>query len=221
MQKFSFLLGALCLLLLSCSINQSTTGRTTSPRTSDRPPGEPGKCYAKVLMPDQYSSTKEDHIIFTGNPDLEKVDLKKVTVEIRPHSTKWVKKKTDRNCVSKDPKDCLVWCLVEVPGETVELTTVVDTTQTKNWEVQTIEKNIVETKGGYTEWKEVVCQNNITPGFLHKIYQSLAARGFDSGEFSGTMDTKMKASLSAFQRENRLPVGQLDKETLTMLDVKM
>ncbi len=32
-------------------------------------------------------------------------------------STKWVKKKADRNCLSADPNDCLVWCLVEVPAQ--------------------------------------------------------------------------------------------------------
>ena len=30
---------------------------------------------------------------------------------------KWVRKKTDRNCLSADPDDCLVWCLVDVPVE--------------------------------------------------------------------------------------------------------
>ena len=30
--------------------------------------------------------------------------------------TEWVKKKADRNCLSADPDDCLVWCLVEVPA---------------------------------------------------------------------------------------------------------
>ncbi len=30
--------------------------------------------------------------------------------------TMWVKKKVDNNCVSADPDDCLVWCLVEVTG---------------------------------------------------------------------------------------------------------
>lgn len=32
-----------------------------------------------------------------------------------PTVKKWVQKKTDTNCLSADPKDCLVWCLVEVP----------------------------------------------------------------------------------------------------------
>lgn len=38
-------------------------------------------------------------------------------IEISPPSTKWVKRKADRNCISEDPNDCLVWCLIEVPAE--------------------------------------------------------------------------------------------------------
>ena len=36
---------------------------------------------------------------------------------IQPATTKWVKRKADRNCLSADPNDCLVWCLIEVPAE--------------------------------------------------------------------------------------------------------
>ncbi len=32
-------------------------------------------------------------------------------------SSKWVKKAADRNCLSANPEDCLVWCLVEIPEE--------------------------------------------------------------------------------------------------------
>ena len=38
-------------------------------------------------------------------------------IEISSASTKWVKRKADRNCISTDPNDCLVWCLIEVPAE--------------------------------------------------------------------------------------------------------
>ena len=37
-------------------------------------------------------------------------------VETKPASTKWVKKRADANCLSANPDDCLVWCLVETPA---------------------------------------------------------------------------------------------------------
>jgi len=44
------------------------------------------------------------------------------TVELKPSTTKWVKRQADKNCLSADPNDCLVWCLVEVPAEYTTVT---------------------------------------------------------------------------------------------------
>ena len=35
-----------------------------------------------------------------------------------PAHTKWVQKKANKDCLSADPNDCLVWCLVEAPAQT-------------------------------------------------------------------------------------------------------
>lgn len=35
-------------------------------------------------------------------------------LEATKSSTKWVKRKADKNCLSANPEDCLVWCLIEV-----------------------------------------------------------------------------------------------------------
>jgi len=60
-----------------------------------------------------------------------KLDLNILTIDISPMmnnpveilrmkkgkaGSKWVKKKANRNCLSADPNDCLVWCLVESSG---------------------------------------------------------------------------------------------------------
>jgi len=42
-------------------------------------------------------------------------EIKKVISQ--PASTKWEKKKANKDCVSADPNDCLVWCLVQVPPQ--------------------------------------------------------------------------------------------------------
>ncbi len=52
----------------------------------------------------------------------EKVDLVPLDFEfelekISEASTKWVKKRADRNCLSADPNDCLVWSLIEIPAQ--------------------------------------------------------------------------------------------------------
>ena len=76
-------------------------------------------------------STAEGDLAMTGfimpyYTSIESVELERVPmeyettterVEVSPASTKWVKRKADRNCLSANPDDCLVWCLVEVPAE--------------------------------------------------------------------------------------------------------
>ncbi|NNE38120.1 MAG: hypothetical protein HKN08_07425, partial [Gammaproteobacteria bacterium] len=44
------------------------------------------------------------------------------TMVVSPATTKWVKRRADRNCLSANPDDCLVWCLVEVPEQTRTIT---------------------------------------------------------------------------------------------------
>ena len=47
----------------------------------------------------------------------EKFETVVEQLEIRSASTKWIREKSDRNCLSADPEDCFVWCLVEVPAQ--------------------------------------------------------------------------------------------------------
>ena len=80
------------------------------------------KCYklffeGKELFSDKYEIIEKDL--------MEKIKWKEYTeyetytsrVEVKPASTEWVKRKADRNCISSNPDDCMVWCLVEVPAE--------------------------------------------------------------------------------------------------------
>jgi len=60
---------------------------------------------------------KGSHIWWNEKMDQVMLDFKFDLVEVAPASTKWVKKRADRNCLSADPNDCLVWCLIEVPAK--------------------------------------------------------------------------------------------------------
>ncbi len=39
-------------------------------------------------------------------------------IEVAAPTKRWVKRKTDENCLSADPEDCMVWCIEEVPAVT-------------------------------------------------------------------------------------------------------
>ena len=54
---------------------------------------------------------------WTENIPFRAVHATKDTITRTPAATKWVQRPGDRNCLSEDPNDCLVWCLVEVGGQ--------------------------------------------------------------------------------------------------------
>ncbi len=287
-------------------------------------------------------------------------------IETRPATTKWVKKKADRNCLSADPNDCLVWCLVEVPAEYRTVTKRVRVGcadgytdsgddcirteeipaefSTRTWrklktaattrqvevpaEYKTITRRVVKTpattrtieipaeyttrtyrklvsaastdvlrkpkitrtytekvrkpcptgwtidnsggagnngdciqvvevpaefgtrsmrklaapaatksieipaeyttitkrnlvkKGGFTEWREVLCADNVTSYTIRQIQQALKDRGYSPGPVDNVLGSQTKAALTKFQKDNGLPVGQLDMKTLKQLGVR-
>ena len=72
----------------------------------------------------------------------------------------------------------------------------------------------------WTEWREVVCGNNITKGLIKNIQNALREKGYDPGEENKSFNAETKAALKIFQEDNRLPVGQLDFETLDSLGIR-
>jgi len=82
-------------------------------------------------------------------------------------------------------------------------------------------RNLVR-PGGFTEWKEVVCNSDITPSLYRQIQQALIAKGYSVGSAGadGAFGAASKAALVKFQRDNGLPVGQMDIETLKALGVR-
>lgn len=71
-----------------------------------------GKCLEIETLGDVYAAT--DLVIEMEELEMD-IDIEeRIPVFIVEAKTEWVKKKADRNCLSADPNDCLVWCLVEV-----------------------------------------------------------------------------------------------------------
>jgi peptidoglycan hydrolase-like protein with peptidoglycan-binding domain len=73
--------------------------------------------------------------------------------------------------------------------------------------------------GGFSEWREVLCQNKVNAVKVQEIQAALKARGYDPGPVDNIMGKKTKDALVKFQKANGLPVGQLDFETLRALGV--
>lgn len=211
-------------LILIYSCNTTSHTFTNNPRSSfngtDRPPNaKPGACYAKCLMPGQIAVNNSIYAIYTGDETIENVEIETMDFVLKPASSKWEKKRSEKNCNSPDPNDCLVWCLVQIPAETISYKILKDTTQSENYELKEINQQELTKKGGYTEWKEVLCENQITNVLISQIASILLQNGFYAGGIVSELNPQLKSSLSAFQKSNQLPVGQLDFETLDALGI--
>lgn len=216
-------------------------------------------------------------------------------VKISEETNRWEKGKKDPNCLSANPDDCRVMCLVTVPAQYKTITKQVVKTparvveeqvpatyktltkqvvkvpaQTKEIEVpaeyqtvtkrvlkapattkeeaipaeyrtvtkrveskpaQTIEidvpaeyatvtKSVLVKKGGYAEWREVLCGDKTTPAKIIQIQEALKAKGYDPGPIDNVLGPQTRAALTKFQKDNNLPIGRLDVGTLNALGVK-
>lgn len=89
-------------------------------------------------------------------------------------------------------------------------------------EYTTVSKRKLVKAGGFTEWREVVCEALITADLYKRVQQALMDRGYDVGAAGadGIIGRSTKNAMVKFQKDNGLPVGQLDYETLKALGVR-
>ncbi len=86
----------------------------------------------------------------------------------------------------------------------------------------TVTKRNLVKAGGFTDWREVVCDTDVTPALVRRVQEALMAKGYALPQYGAdnNLGEETKAALVKFQRENNLPIGQLDIETLKALGVK-
>ncbi len=180
---------------------------------------ENGDCWQDCLMPAIYEDEITTYHIYTGDASTEAVDLEEVEIEIKASKTEWVKKKADRNCLSADPNDCLVWCLVEVPAETETITVLKDINQSSNYEIKEIVKKKLIKKGGYVEKQKVICDDQVSPLLVLNIQNLLAEKKYETGPPTEKINTLLKAGLNNYQKDHNLPIGLLNFQTLDNLGV--
>jgi len=187
---------------------EDTSQKSNPPKIKDEMPSDPEKCYAKSIIVDQTEKIEKDFSIYDGDAEQKDVDIEVMQIEISPASTKWKKQNEE-------------WTLVEIPAEYKTYNVLLDTTQTSNYHIETITtKTTIISTGGFTEWKEVVCEEDRTDKLIKEIQTALSDKEYSGGLINGIFDDKWNQALVSFQKENELPLGQLDTETLDYLEVQ-
>jgi hypothetical protein len=184
-------------------------------------PSDGKGCYAKCMII-KADIENETMIlpVYTGN-GVQTANIEVLKIVTKVAGTNWVKKRADRNCLSNNPDDCLVWCLQEVPAETKEIQCVKDTSLTKEFKFKTynVQKRIPQSGSG-VEWREVLCENNITNEIIQQLCNQLNTRGYQIENTKDSKNPKLRAAIVQYQKEKGLPVGELNLETLRSLGVK-
>jgi len=174
-------------------------------------PQEPGKCYAKSLMPNIYGIQYDTVLVYTGS-DFDRPGIKTEIIEVEPAAERWVKKRAENGF--------MVWCLEEVPSDMDTFVTVLDTTLIKDYKKDVIETKYLQETGGHTEWQEVICHNDINSNFILSLREALMNQGYQVELGKDKIDNELKKIIKEYQTENQLPIGQLDVETLGKLGVR-
>lgn len=159
--------------------------------------------------------------------DVQKVKTPATTkvVEI-PAEYKTIVKKVRKGCpegYTDKGDDCIR--TIEVPAEFTSKNIQKVKTQAEVREAEVpaeyatvVKKTLI--KGGYTVWKEVLCENQVNGNVILSIQSALKNRNYDIGNLDQTFGPRTKAALTQFQKDEGLPVGQLDLDTLNLLGVE-
>lgn len=80
-------------------------------------------------------------------------------------------------------------------------------------------KCMIDSTGKFGDWEEVVCRADITRKLVKKIAKVLKSKGYDVSESADKIDAPFRNILSKFQKENKLPIGNLNIKTLDALKI--
>ncbi len=216
----SFFLVLILATLLSCDTYHGPQSYYPNSEIKDRP-NEPGKCYAKCLSPETIEEVTLTVEIYNGNdPEILKNNVKDKIIELAPEFKKWEKKKADRNCLSANPEDCLVWCLVTKPAQTITVKNMLlDTTVTNDYVTEIHTVDYVSQIRNQETWMAVLCDPDDKQ--LEAIQNALNDRGYDLSVeiLQRNFGQASKKALTKFQQDNQLYVGGITEESMDALGI--
>lgn len=201
--------------LLFTLSNLYVYGQHTSPTLTPE-----AKCYGQCKKPIYYIDTVKNYYVYTGDSTKENVKLVEIILKDQPKKEIWVQKMNNKNCLSQNPNDCMVWCLETVPAVKESLITVLDTIQTRNFYVHSIAyKQKVDEQKWYK--REVLCSEKLNKDMIKKIQKALKNLDYFDHKVNGKLDNRLIEAMEDFQNENNLYVGGITMEALDLLKIKL
>ncbi len=87
-------------------------------------------------------------------------------------------------------------------------------------EFESVTKTVKKTEG-HLEWRQILCETNVTPEVVKKIQDALKDAGVYKGPSDGNLGPGTVTSIVSYQKAKGLVSGQLTMETLKSLNVKL
>jgi hypothetical protein len=95
-----------------------------------------------------------------------------------------------------------------------------DTYTTTADQYTTVTEKRLVSGGGYTGWVEILCAAKTTDNVVKSVQKRLNELGYSVGSADGILGTITRGQLAKYQKDNNLPVGNLNMETLRALGVQ-
>ena len=133
----------------------------------------------------------------------------------------WVKRKADSNCLSQNPDDCLVWCLVERPA--YEYSINFDGKYSDLTFLPWLSKEVIEEElenGMSAVWLPVLDKDDLEYGQFKRILKKLKKKKYLPRNHEKKITNQFIQALHLYQKDNGLPIGNLNLETLDDFDIK-
>ncbi len=114
---------------------------------------------------------------------------------------------------------------VTIPAKykTVKVTKLVAPAQEKRITIPEEYQTVTRTekvKDGFMEWREILCETNMTRNKIAAIQRALKAKGYNPGPIDGVIGWETMRAVKAFQKANKLPVDKyLNIQTVKALGV--
>lgn len=164
--------------------------------------------YEEVWMPDEYKELKKAVL---KSPSTEK------EVMLIPNNQKTVTKEV----IIKESQ--VIEKIIPAQYATITKEVLIEPARVIETEIpaeyQSINKKVLAKKGGLSEWKEVVCTDNMPPSMVKAIALSLQKNGYNVATTT-KVSPDMREALYDYQESNGLAMGHFDTETLTALGIQ-
>ncbi len=86
-------------------------------------------------------------------------------------------------------------------------------------EYRTVTKTVMS-EPSYMEWRQILCETNMTHGAVLEIQKALKSRNYNPGVLDGIYGKDTMAAVNKFQEDNGLARGQLTYETIDALGLQ-